>query len=357
MASFSSTPLISLITVNYNGLHYLPGLYDSLSKQTYSPVEFIMVDNASSDGSVDYVKTHYPMVKVVQNSKNFMFAKGNNEGIKVAQGDIICLINNDVEVAPDFLLPIVKAFQEIPELAACQPKVRDLHKPHLFEYAGAAGGFIDRYGYPFMRGRLFFTVEEDRGQYDSILEIFWSTGACFFIRRSVIEQIGFLDEDFVMHMEEIDLCWRIHLQGYKIFCIPSSVVWHKGGGTLAPDNPQKTYWNFRNNIFLLVKNSGITNLIRFLIFRLGLDFTAFVWEILRGKFGNSWSILKAYMWIFLHFPLLIQKRQKNQKRRQVRDREIFRLVYPGSVVWEYFIRGRKKFSDLRRINTWLMNLK
>jgi GT2 family glycosyltransferase len=282
-----------------------------------------------------------------------MFARGNNEGIKVAHGEILGLINNDVEVSADFLNPIVQAFQEMPALAACQPKVRNLNKPHLFEYAGASGGFIDRYGYPFMRGRVFFTVEEDQGQYNNPMEIFWSTGACFFIRHSVINEIGLLDEDFVMHMEEIDLCWRMHLRGYKIFCIPSSLVWHKGGGTLAQDNPLKTYWNFRNNIFLLVKNLGIANLIRFLLFRFFLDVTALVWEMLRGKIKNSWSIIQAYLWRMLHFPMLIQKRQKNQKQRKVTDQEIFRLVYPGSIVWEYFIRGRKKFSELQKINRWL----
>lgn len=353
MLSTKTTPLVSLITVNYNGLKYLKNLYDSLHKLDYPNVELIMVDNASDDGSVDFVKIHYPDVQLVQNSHNFMFARGNNEGIRVAHGEIIGLINNDVEVAADFLNPILRAFQEMPALAACQPKVRDLNQPNLFEYAGASGGFIDRYGYPFMRGRLFFTVEEDQGQYDNPMEIFWSTGACFFIRQSVINEIGLLDEDFVMHMEEIDLCWRMHLRGYKIFCIPSSLVWHKGGGTLAPDNPRKTYWNFRNNIFLLVKNSGIANLIRFLLFRLFLDFTALVWEMLRGKIKNSWSILKAYLWLLLHLPMLIRKRQKNQKKRKVSDREIFRLVYPGSIVWEYFICGRKKFSELQKINRWL----
>ena len=353
MRSVDPTPLVSLITINYNGLKYLKNLYDSFFKLDYPNLELIMVDNASTDGSYDFVKVHYPNVRLVQNSQNFMFARGNNEGIKIAQGEIIGLINNDVEVSADFLHPIVQAFREMPELAACQPKVRDLTQPELFEYAGAAGGFIDRYGYPFMRGRLFFTVEEDRGQYDKPLEIFWSTGACFFFRRSVIDEIGLLDEDFVMHMEEIDLCWRMHLRGHKIFCIPAALVWHKGGGTLAPDNPRKTYWNFRNNIFLLVKNSGIANLFRFLIFRLFLDFTALVREMLLGKIKNSWSIIKAYLWLLLHLPLLIRKRQKSQNQRKVTDQEIFRLVYPGSIVWEYFIRGRKKFTELRKINRWL----
>ena len=341
-------PLVSIVTVNYNGKDYLPELYQSLYRQSYNPVELILVDNASTDGSIQFVQKNFPEVKIIQNPDNYMFAKGNNVGIEAAQGEIICLLNNDIKVAPDFLEKIVPAFESNPDMAACQPKVLDMNIPNYFEYAGAAGGFIDKYGYPFMRGRIFFTLEEDVGQYDDMIEIFWSTGACFFIRKSVIEELGPLDEDFKMHMEEIDLCWRMLLSRLKIYCIPSAKVWHKGGGTLSADSPHKIYWNFRNNIFLLAKNLEMLNLIRIFIIRIGLDGIALLREMFRGKFHSAVSILKGYGWIVFNLGLLQRKRAAVQKNRKVNDEEIFQLIYPGSIVWEYFVRGRHKFSELKK---------
>ncbi len=345
----NKNPLVSLITVNYNGLHYLKELFNSLSRLNYQPVEIIMVDNASTDGSVAYVQKHYPGVKVIANQENYMFARGNNLGIREARGEIICLINNDVVVDPDFLTPIVRAFQEMPEMAICQPKVLDLNNPEMFEYAGGAGGFLDRFGYPFLKGRIFFTLEKDRGQYNHRQEIFWASGAAFCIRQSVLAETGLLDEDFFMHMEEIDLCWRTHLLGWKIFLIPEAKIWHKGGGTLQQEHPRKLYWNFRNNIFLLVKNLSLFNLVRILPLRVLLDGAAFWGEILKGNFPGGKAILKAYFWLIRHGRLLREKRRQIQKIRKVSDREIFKLIYPGSVVWEYFVRGRKTFSNLKKI--------
>ncbi|MCK5454247.1 MAG: glycosyltransferase family 2 protein [Calditrichia bacterium] len=342
-------PLVSIITVNYNGKDYLGELYKSLRHQKYHPVELILVDNASSDDSIQFVKENFPEVKIIQNSENYMFARGNNIGIEAARGEIICLLNNDIKVAPDFLEKIIPAFEANPEMAACQPKVLDMSAPDHFEYAGASGGFIDKYGYPFMRGRIFFTLEKDQGQYDDIVEIFWSTGACFLIRKTVIADLGSLDEDFKMHMEEIDLCWRMHLSQYKIYCVPAAKVWHKGGGTLSAESPHKIYWNFRNNIFLLAKNLEMLNLLRIFLIRIGLDGIALLREMFQGKFKCAASILKGYGWIFFNLRLLFRKRSTVQKMRKVRDRKIFELIYPGSIVWEYFVRGRQKFAELKKI--------
>jgi GT2 family glycosyltransferase len=278
-----------------------------------------------------------------------MFARGNNEGIKRARGEIICLLNNDVKVSPDFLEIIVREFSANPNMSACQPKVLDLNHPDQFEYAGASGGYIDKYGYPFMRGRLFFTVEEDKGQYNNTQEIFWSTGACFFVRRSVLDKIGILDEDFRMHMEEIDLCWRMHLTGLKIYCVPEAKVWHKGGGTLSTDNPRKIYWNFRNNIFLLVKNLEMFNLFRIMLFRLVLDGIAITRELLKGELKSALAILQGYGWIVMNISLIRRKRRETQSLRQIRDSEVFQLIYPGSIVWEYFILKRQRFSELKNV--------
>jgi GT2 family glycosyltransferase len=341
-------PLVSIITVNFNGKDYLQELYQSLSNQTYRPVEFICVDNASSDDSIKFIRENYPDVKIIQNPDNYMFARGNNIGIEATQGEIVCLLNNDVKVAPDFIEKIIAAFEANPEMAACQPKVLDMNAPDYFEYAGASGGFIDKYGYPFMRGRIFFTLEKDRGQYDDAIEIFWSTGACFFIRKSVIVELGSLDEDFKMHMEEIDLCWRMHNAQHKIYCVPSAKVWHKGGGTLSSDSPRKIYWNFRNNIFLLAKNLEMLNFIKIFIIRIGLDGIALIRELLQGKFNCAASILKGYGWILLNLGLLIRKRSSVQKLRTVNDKYTFKLIYPGSIVWEYFVKGRHKFTELKK---------
>jgi len=345
----TSAPLVSIITVNYNGKAYLKDLYDSLNTQTYQPVELILVDNASSDESVAFVRKHFKAVKIIENPENYMFARGNNVGIAAAQGDIICLLNNDVKVAPDFLEIIVSEFLKNPEMAACQPKVLDLNRPDYFEYAGAAGGFIDKYGYPFMRGRIFFSLEKDQGQYDQSVEIFWSTGACFFMKKSILSEIGSLDEDFKMHMEEIDLCWRMHLRNYKIFCISAARVWHKGGGTLSSENPRKIYWNFRNNIFLLAKNLEMLNLARIFAIRFFLDGLAFFREMIQGKIDSALAILKGYVWLFLHIPRIFRKRSSVQKLRTVPDKKIFKLIYPGSVVWEYFIRGRRQYNALKKV--------
>lgn len=350
MEQNKTKPLVSLITVNYNGIGYLKDLFTSLRKVTYSPLEIIMVDNASADESVEYTRRNFPEVRIVRNDRNYMFARGNNEGIKIAAGEIICLINNDVIVEPGFLEPVVEKFISNPEMAAGQPKVLDMNRPDYFEYAGAAGGFLDKYGYPFLRGRLFFTLEKDEAQYDSEIEIFWASGACFFIRKSVLDEVGLLDEDFILHMEEIDLCWRMHLHGKKIYYVSAARVWHKGGGTMAAENPRKVFWNYRNNIFLLVKNLSFLNLVRMLSARLFLDAAAFAGEMMRGKAKSAFAIIQAYGWVVSHIPLIVRKRRLTQQNRLSGDDFIFKLIYPGSIVWEYFGRGRKEFNQLKKQN-------
>jgi len=352
----SSNPLVSLITVNYNGRNYLEGLFKSLIKVTYSPIEIILVDNASTDDSIEFTRKNFPEVKIVQNPKNYMFAKGNNEGFRYAQGEIICLINNDVVVDPGFIEPVVEAFQKDSQLGACQPKILEMDHPDKFEYAGAAGGFIDRFGYPFLRGRIFKTLEKDHGQYDDDIYLFWASGACLFLRKSILKEAGNLDEDFTLHMEEIDLCWRFHLLNWKIKFISHSRIYHKGGGTLSVNHPRKMYWNFRNNIFLLVKNLSGINLLRILFVRFFLDSIAFFNELVQGKTANAWAIVQAYLWLGSHITLLRSKRKEVQSKRKVGDQQIFKYIYPGSIVWEYFIRNRKRFSDLKRTSGLLRKI-
>jgi len=345
-------PLVSIITVNFNGLHYIKGLLESLSSITYPNTEIILVDNASTDGSVAYVRKHFPEVKIIENAENYFFARGNNIGIARAKGKYYCLINNDVKVDPGFLEPLVELCENHPDIGACQPKVLNMEKPREFEYAGAAGGYLDFLGYPFLRGRIFDSLEIDEGQYDDTVDIFWASGACLFLRAAAIEEGEVLDESFQMHMEEIDLSWRLHLWGWEIAYQPLSRVWHHGGGTLSQTSPQKMYWNFRNNIFLLVKNFSALNLILRLPVRLLLDIVAVFYELAKLQYRNALAIVRAYGWLISHIGLLVRKRWQNQKKRKFSDREVLSTIYPGSIVLEYFLLGRRKISQLLFYGKW-----
>ncbi|RMG63316.1 MAG: glycosyltransferase family 2 protein [Calditrichaeota bacterium] len=340
-------PLVSLITVNYNGRAFLHGLLESLQACRYPHLEIILVDNASADDSVAFVRSHYPQVQIVENAQNYRFARGNNIGMARARGSIVGLINNDVVVDPDFLQPIVAAFAADAELGAVQPKVLDLQRPGYLEYAGACGGFLDRLGYPFLRGRLFDRVEPDLGQYDTPLQVFWGSGAALFLRKQALEQVGGLDEAFELHMEEIDLCWRLHLAGWRIAVLPESRIWHYGGGTLAQHHPQKFYWNFRNNLFLLIKNLSANRLWRVLPLRIVLDGLALLNELVRGKWRHAGFIARAYLWLLAHLPLLMARRAANRPWIARGAARTEALLYPGSIVWEYFLRGRRRFADLK----------
>ena len=346
-------PLVSVMTLNFNGKRFLPGLFDSLEKCSYPNLEIIMVDNASSDDSVAYVQERYPWVGILENAENYMYARGNNEGLRICRGKYICLINNDVDVDPGFIEPVIEYFEKHERLAAAQPKILAMADRSQYEYAGAAGGFLDTLGYPFARGRLFFSTEEDQGQFDDPLELFWASGACLFLRRAALEETGYIDEDFVLHQEEIDLCWRLRLRDWKVGFVPASKIWHYGGGTLEQANAGKTYWNYRNNFFLLMKNLALPGLLWRLMLRVPLDGLALLVEVLKRQFGNAWAIVRAYGWILTHLPLMLRKRREVQKSRRVSDREITRFMYPGSVVAEYFVLGCRKFSELRRREAFL----
>jgi GT2 family glycosyltransferase len=348
MSNREERALVSIITLNYNGRRFLEDLFDSLRKCTYPNLEIIMVDNCSHDDSVAFVRENYPEVKILQNDKNYLFAGGNNRGLEIASGEYLCVINNDVQVDPGFIEPMVEAFEQHPRMLAGQPKILSMQQRDYFEYAGSAGGFIDWLGYPFVRGRIMFTIEKDTGQYDLPIKLFWASGACIFLRREVLREVGNFDEDFGLHMEEIDLCWRILLAEGEIYSIPRSKIWHYVGGTLDQENPRKVFWNFRNNVFLMVKNLSAGNLLIRLLIRVPLDGVAFITEILKRHFRSAFSILRAYGWLLSHIPLMLHKRRAVQKAREVSDRNVFRMVYPGSIIVEYFLSGRKTFAELTK---------
>jgi hypothetical protein len=245
---------IAVVILNWNGRKYLEQFLPPLVQHSRDEAEIIVADNASSDDSVAFLREHYPSIRIISNPSNEGFSRGYNLALKQVEADYYVLLNSDIEVTPNWIRPVIDLMEKDRSVAACQPKILSFYERTKFEYAGAAGGFIDKYGYPFCRGRIFQSLEEDNGQYNDAIEIFWATGACMFVRADLFHQSGGLDEDFFAHMEEIDLCWRLKNEGYRIMYCPDSTVYHIGGGTLPKISWRKTYFNFRNNFYLLYKN-------------------------------------------------------------------------------------------------------
>ncbi|MDT0554597.1 glycosyltransferase family 2 protein [Patiriisocius hiemis] len=327
---------IAIVILNWNGKSLLEEFLPSVV--SYSKEATIYVaDNASTDDSVAFITEKYKDVNIIQNTTNGGYAKGYNDALKNVTEDILVLLNSDVEVTKNWLQPITNAFKNDLTLVAAQPKILDYKNKDYFEYAGAAGGFLDAYGYPFCRGRIFNTIEKDKGQYNDVLPIFWATGACLFVKNKAFKAIGGFDEDFFAHQEEIDLCWRLQAKGGVIKYIGASKVYHLGGATLSKSNPKKTFYNFRNTLLLLVKNSaGVTVWFRVLI-RLLLDGLAAFQFLLQGKFKHIIAILKAHISFYGLLPKFIQKRKKNASYL-----EYYRVK---SIVFQYFVRKRRHFND------------
>jgi len=335
-------PRVSVVILNWNGKSFLSDFLPSVLQSTYSNIEIVVADNASTDGSVEFLKQQFPQVRIVMNATNLGFAGGYNAALKQIDSEIYVLLNSDVEVDKGWIEPVVQLMDLNPKIAACQPKVLSYHHRNQFEYAGGCGGWIDRFGYPFARGRVFDHCETDEGQYEDALPCFWATGAAMFIRSKAFHNAGGFDELFFAHQEEIDLCWRLKQNGMEVYVQPASKVYHVGGGTLSNNNPQKTYLNFRNNLLMLYKNlpkmsMGIIG-VRFL-----LDAIAWLQMILRGDFKNAWAINRAHT-MFVYF--IISSRVKRGENKPKRD--FFTGMYAGSVVWAYFVRKKKRFSEIVR---------
>lgn len=328
---------LAVVILNWNGQslleRYIPGVLEhSKGAQVY------VADNASTDSSISYLKDNHPEVGIIRNSENWGFAKGYNQALESVDADIYCLLNSDVEVTPGWLEPVLEFFKEHPEAAIIQPKILDLLKRDHFEYAGAAGGFLDQLGYPFCRGRIFQALEKDHGQYDEVSEIFWATGACMFIRRPVFEELGGFDEDYFAHQEEVDLCWRAHNKGYKVFYLPGSQVFHLGGSTLSNMNPKKTYLNFRNSLFSITKNLPRRVAFTIILFRLILDGVAAVRFVFQLKFQHCFAILRAHLSFYRQFRMMFRKREKTEF--------VSKYYATKSIVWSHYVNHIRKFSDL-----------
>ena len=329
---------IAIAILNWNGLELLKTFLPSIVNFS-DGANIYVIDNQSSDDSCIYIENEFPSVHIVKNDGNFGYSGGYNQGLKALNEDIFILLNNDVEVTKDWLNPITKLFESDRNIAIVQPKILDYKNKSYFEYAGAAGGFIDKYGYPYCRGRIFDTIEKDEGQYDSNSEIFWASGACLAIRRNVFYETGTLDEDYFAHQEEIDLCWRVQNLGYRIMYAYQSVVFHKGGSTLSVYNPHKTFLNFRNSLYNLIKNVKSPTRFFLVFIRLILDGLAGLKFLISGQFKHFFSILKAHVSFYSQFRLI------NKKRSVVFKLKKYSSV--NSIVFRYYILRKKKFTDLQ----------
>ncbi|RZK10945.1 MAG: glycosyltransferase family 2 protein [Flavobacterium sp.] len=327
---------IAVVILNWNGVQLLEKFLPSVI--AYSPEATVYVaDNASTDTSVEFVKANFPSLKIVINKDNYGFAKGYNEALKHIEADVYALVNSDIEVTENWLSPIIEKFNNEPNTAVIQPKILDYKNKEYFEYAGAGGGFLDRFGFPFCRGRIFDTIEKDNGQYDNDIEIFWASGACFFIRSKVYQELNGFDDDFFAHQEEIDLCWRIFNAGYTIKYCHSSKVYHVGGATLQEGSPMKTFLNFRNSLAMMVKNLPASSLLPILFLRLAQDGVAGVRFILQGKWMHCYMILKAHFYFYLHLFRNLSKRG---------DKHLNHYYKIKSIVYTYYIRNGKVFESL-----------
>lgn len=336
----NTSPSAAIVILNYNGRNYLQQFLPSVLASTYGNKRVIVADNASTDDSIEILRDKFPQVELLINTKNDGFAGGYNWALANIEADYFILLNSDVEVTPNWIEPIITLMENDNKIAACQPKLLAFHNKNMFEYAGASGGFIDFLGYPFSRGRVFDILEEDKGQYNQAIEIFWATGAAMFVKAKVFKECGGFDTRFFAHQEEIDLCWRMQLKGYKIFVCPQSVVYHVGAGTL-PRGGRKVFLNFRNNLWMLSKNLTLTEKLWKLPFRFLLDGISAWKGLLNGDASFFTAIFNAHIAVIKSW--FVQEPRPSLNRKHIHN---FKGVHNKSIVWKHFVKGVQKFSDI-----------
>ena len=335
---------IAIVILNWNGAQMMRRFLPSVLKYSSDDATVYVADNASTDDSVQMLKEQFPECKLILLDKNWGFAEGYNKALAQIDAEYYLLLNSDIEVTQDWLKPMLRYMEEHQEVAACQPKLLSEANREMFEYAGASGGFLDRFGYPFCRGRVFETVEEDRGQYDSAADVLWATGAALLVRARIYKEVGGLDSRFFAHNEEIDLCWRMRIMGYRIVCLPESHIYHVGGGTLPKGNPMKTYLNFRNNLTMLYKCLPGDELKSVMRWRCLLDYVAaFEMLILKRNIGDFKAVLRArrdFKRWRKDFEEDRKRIQASRKEKKIPEQRSY------SLLWQYYVKGRKRFSDL-----------
>lgn len=334
---------VAIVILSWNGSQMLRSFLPSVIKYAEDEATVFVADNGSEDDTLELLATSFSSVKVISLDKNYGFAEGYNCALQEVEAEYVVLLNSDVEVTEQWLAPLVSFMDAHPEVAACQPKIRSWRQPESFEYAGAAGGFLDRYGYPFCRGRIFNTVEADQGQYDDPMRVFWATGACLFIRLKDYRDTGGLDARFFAHMEEIDLCWRFNARGREVWCVPASTVYHVGAATLKRENPRKTFLNFRNNLLMLYKNLPDNELHHVMRWRTFLDYLAALSFALKGQFPNAKAVFQARKAYHHLRPEFFLSRNLNMLARVEHPAQ---TRWMKSLLWAYYVQAKHTFAKL-----------
>lgn len=335
---------VAVVILNFNGKHFLEKFLPGVIRYS-TPHEIIVADNGSTDDSLDFLRQTQPTVRIIENKGNFGYSKGYNMALSQVEADYFVLLNSDVEVTENWMNPVIELMEKDRRVGACQPKICDYNNRQLFEYAGAAGGYIDTYGYPFCRGRIFNAIEKDEHQYNDAREVFWATGACLFVRAEAFRKVGGLDDDYFAHMEEIDLCWRLKNFGYSVYVQPASVVYHIGGGTLNKLSKRKTYLNFRNNLTTLTKNHPPKNLFFKIIYRMILDGVAAFKFLLDGQPKHFFAVFRAHFAYYGWLPKILK--QRKALKRSPGFRFNTSCIYQNNIVKEHFLLKTNRFSALK----------
>lgn len=330
---------VAVVILNYNGKEllekFLPSVIDNSGE-----ARVVVADNNSTDHSQAFIREKYPQVTLIPIATNLGFCGGYNYALRQIEADYFVLLNSDVEVTPDWLTPLITMLDNDPTVAAIQPKILSYKEREKFEYAGAAGGFVDTLGYPFCRGRIFDNLEEDHGQYNDNQTILWATGACMAVRASLYHTLGGLDETFFAHMEEIDFCWRLNRAGHRVMYCGQSTVYHVGGATLGKSNPRKTYYNFRNGMALIVKNLSMGQLVYKLPLRICLDWVAALKFLFTGYGKDFLAVLRAHLYFLINAPAILARRNSSLPYTSTG-------IFRGSIILEYYVKGRRRFSELK----------
>tara|TARA_B100000287_G_scaffold426838_1_gene475417 strand:+ start:542 stop:1591 length:1050 start_codon:yes stop_codon:yes gene_type:complete len=338
--------LVSIVIPHWNGIEILSECLASLTKTSYHPYEIIIVDNCSTDGSQRWIKNTYPNITLIENNKNYGYAGGCNRGIQNANGELVVFLNNDTIQNPMWLGQLVDFIVKNPKIAALQPKILNYFDKSFFDYAGGAGGYMDIFGFPFARGRIFIEQEKDHGQYDDKKQCFWASGTALMVRKNLFIEAGSFDETFFAHMEEIDLCWRLQAMGYEVWSNPDSVIFHKNAVSLPMQTHKKYYLNHRNSLLMLFGNYSISNAFYLGIIRVIFDFMAMIYSIFKWDWNHFTGIVRAHLWIIFHPMTILKKRGKFKIIRATEDKIFFKNLYKKSVVVDYFIKKIRTYSEI-----------